>query len=367
MIRAGLVGKKVPSYDSRWDEKGHTMISHIFVSFSEFITCVQFGYLKDGALVLSETFGFSEGSFRTVKLNQDEYITGLSGVVEKMGGIINLTFHTNRGKHGPIGRSSDGCGRSCSTIEIDPAISDRSEFSGFFGTYNSHYLSAIGIYVSPTPMTGTMGKNMISNIYVTFDDYGIQSLQFIYFHEGAHVESQKHGYSGGQHIKRVTTYIQVRLEHDEYVTALSGVHYQHRITSLTFHTNKRKHGPFCKKFEHLKDCKREIDVGVRDRSEFGGLFGSFAEKKYCYLRSIGMYVSHNRSSIDAVPRTRFGATYDHQLIPLEPLDHTTTRLHYQTPKIVDGFPVKPSRRCKSKLKDRILSKINKAIQFLINL
>ncbi|KAF3582109.1 hypothetical protein DY000_02035945 [Brassica cretica] len=158
MIRAGLVGKKVPSYDSRWDEKGHTMISHIFVSFSEFITCVQFGYLKDGALVLSQTFGFSEGSFRTVKLAQDEYITGLSGVVEKMGGIINLTFHTNRGKHGPIGRSSDGCGRSCSTIEIDPAISDRSEFSGFFGTYNSHYLSAIGIYVSPSPMTGTLVK-----------------------------------------------------------------------------------------------------------------------------------------------------------------------------------------------------------------
>lgn len=75
----------------------------------------------------------------------------------------------------------------------------------------------------------------------------------------------------------------MRLEHDEYVTALSGVHYQHRITSLTFHTNKRKHGPFCKKFEHLKDCKREIDVGVRDRSEFGGLFGSFAEKKYGYI------------------------------------------------------------------------------------
>ncbi|WZZ55951.1 hypothetical protein YC2023_056058 [Brassica napus] len=47
------------------------------------------------------------------------------------------------------------------------------------------------------------GKNMISNIYGTFDDYGIQSLQFIYFHEGVHVESEKHGYSGGQHIKRL--------------------------------------------------------------------------------------------------------------------------------------------------------------------
>ncbi|KAG2309596.1 hypothetical protein Bca4012_081479 [Brassica carinata] len=201
------------------------------------------------------------------------------------------------------------------------------------------------------------GKNMISNIYVIFDDYGIQSLQFIYFHEGAHVESQKHGHSGGQHIKRVT------LENDEYVTALSGVYYEHRIRSLTFHTNKRKHGPFCKKFAHAY-WKREIDVGIRDRSEFGGLFGSFTIGYSCggYLSSIGMYVSHN-----AVPRTRFGATYDHQIIPLESLDHTTTRLHYQTPKIVDGFPVKPSRRYKSKLKDRILSKINKAIRFLIDL
>lgn len=91
-----------------------------------------------------------------VRLNQDEYITGLSGVIEKLGlgRIINLTFHTNRGKHGPIGRSSDDSDASCSSIEIDPAISDESEFSGFFGTYNSEYLSTIGIYVNPTPKTG---------------------------------------------------------------------------------------------------------------------------------------------------------------------------------------------------------------------
>ncbi|KAF3545321.1 hypothetical protein DY000_02002423 [Brassica cretica] len=179
------------------------------------------------------------------------------------------------------------------------------------------------------------GHARISYIYVTFTDYGIKSIQFIYFHEGVHVESQKHGYFGGEHT------IRVKLENDEYLTALSGHHCDNRVTSLTFHTNK---GEFC------------------------GLYGSFSEKKYGgYLISIGMYVSHNRSIIDQVPRTSFGATYDHQFVRAESLDHTTPSVHYQYPNVVDGFPVEPIRRSKSKLKDRILSKFNKAIQFLINL
>lgn len=160
------------------------MVSHIFVSFNEFITCVQFGYLKDEAVVLSQPFGVSDGNFRTVsfvfgfkfnsfsevvvsdevktqvRLDQDEYITGLSGVLAKTGEIVNLTFRTNRRKHGPIGRSSDGFGANCLRIEIDPAIRDRSEFSGFFGTnsYTKGCLTSIGIYVSPTPRTGTVVK-----------------------------------------------------------------------------------------------------------------------------------------------------------------------------------------------------------------
>lgn len=45
------------------------------------------------------------------------------------------------------------------------------------------------------------------------------------------------------------------------------------------------------------------------------LYGSFTEVKYGgYLTSIGMYVSHNRSIIDQVPRTRLGATYDQQFV-----------------------------------------------------
>lgn len=264
------------------------------------------------------------------------------------------------------------------------------------------------------------GHARISYIYVTFTDYGIKSIQFIYFHEGVHVESQKHGYFGGEHTIRVSfgrifsflfffsigsyknqiclqepsdfvstkvllfilysffvlmmksrqIYIQVKLENDEYLTALSGDHCDNHITSLTFHTNKGRHGPFCKRYSgYHKSFARKIDVGICDRSEFCGLYGSFSEKKYGgYLTSIGMYISHNRSIIDQVPRTSFGATYDHQFVRVESLDHTTPSGHYQYPNVVvDGFPVEPIRCRKSKLKDRILSKFNKAIQFLINL
>ncbi|KAJ0239817.1 Jacalin-related lectin 24 [Hirschfeldia incana] len=206
------------------------------------------------------------------------------------------------------------------------------------------------------------GHARISYIYVTFTDYGIKSIQFIYFHEGVHVESQKHGHFGGEHT------IRVKLENDEYLTALSGNHYEHRITSLTFHTNKGKHGPFCRRYSGYHNFMRKIDVGICDRSEFCGLYGSFSEGKYGgYLTSIGMYVSHNISIIDQVPRTSFGAPYDHQFVHLESMDHTTTRGHYQCPNVVDGFPVKPISRRKPKLKDRILSKFNKVIQFIINL
>ncbi|KAF8087865.1 hypothetical protein N665_0565s0050 [Sinapis alba] len=159
MIKAGSVGRKVSLGDPLWDEKGKNMISHIFISFNEYITCVQFGYLKDEAIDLSQPFGNSHGNFRTVRLNQDEYVTGLSGVVAQTGKIINLTFHTNRGKHGPFGSSSDGFDASRSKIEIVPGIRDRSEFCGFFGSFNSKYqLSSIGIYVCPTSKTGTVVK-----------------------------------------------------------------------------------------------------------------------------------------------------------------------------------------------------------------
>jgi len=130
----------------------------------------------------------------------------------------------------------------------------------------------------------------------------------------------------------------VRLNDDEYVTGLSGIFYESKITSLTFYTNQRKHGPFCKKHDCLKDlCTEEIDVGIRDRREFGGFFGSFSDA-YGGLTSIGIYVN---------------PTYDSNLTlndkislyqssgPLSTINHNR-KLKYQMPREgYDGYHVKP--------------------------
>ncbi|CAA7050512.1 unnamed protein product [Microthlaspi erraticum] len=178
MIRAGQVGKRatcdLPELaklclncdapdDTEWDEKGRTMINYIFVNFDRIIRSIQFGYLEDGALVMSEMFGppkeegpYSSNQFVSVILGQDDYVTGLSGELGVSEGIRNLTFHTNRGNHGPIGVWEESYTRG-SKINIVTGISDRREFGGFFGSHNTNCLSSIGIYASPIASSNTDG------------------------------------------------------------------------------------------------------------------------------------------------------------------------------------------------------------------
>lgn len=82
MIRAGSIGVKDTSEriefgeddlefdvfgDDDLEEKGRTMISHIYVSFDTVIRSIQFGYTENEALTLSKKYGPSEGfSFRIV-------------------------------------------------------------------------------------------------------------------------------------------------------------------------------------------------------------------------------------------------------------------------------------------------------------
>lgn len=48
---------------------------------------------------------------------------------------------------------------------------------------------------------------------------------FIYFHEGVHVESEKHGYSGGQHIKRVNFFPFLVIKPSIYSTLTLNISY----------------------------------------------------------------------------------------------------------------------------------------------
>lgn len=67
-----------------------------------------------------------------------------------------MTFRTNREEY-LIGRSIANY-RSDSKVEIDPAIRDRREFGGFFGSYNRYHLTSIGMYLSPITRPDTVVK-----------------------------------------------------------------------------------------------------------------------------------------------------------------------------------------------------------------
>lgn len=55
----GPLGQK-PTRELEWDETGHNVISHINVSFDKCgVTSIQFGYVENGALVMSKTYGLS--------------------------------------------------------------------------------------------------------------------------------------------------------------------------------------------------------------------------------------------------------------------------------------------------------------------
>lgn len=55
----GLIGQRAYN-QTEWDDMGHNVISHINVSYLKSgLTSIQFGYVENGALVMSKTYGSS--------------------------------------------------------------------------------------------------------------------------------------------------------------------------------------------------------------------------------------------------------------------------------------------------------------------
>ncbi|XP_018479654.1 jacalin-related lectin 24-like [Raphanus sativus] len=112
----------------QWEETGDKIISHINVSFNKRgVTSIQFGYVENGSVVISKTYGSPSPvcSRRILRLNHEtEFVTGIHGeVYNGEFGLKKMEFHSG--------------------------ILERREFGGFFGTCDHAQLKSIGFYVRP--------------------------------------------------------------------------------------------------------------------------------------------------------------------------------------------------------------------------
>ncbi|XP_018479993.1 jacalin-related lectin 24-like [Raphanus sativus] len=146
----GPIGRRDYIRIIEWDEVGHNIISHIIVSYDiSGVRSIQFGYVENGALVMSKTYGGSPLglSSRIVRLkHESEFITGISMEIYS-NSITSLTFHTNQRKHEAVHLTFDTKFSKPQKMELHSGILERSEFGGFFGTRGDFDLFSIGICV----------------------------------------------------------------------------------------------------------------------------------------------------------------------------------------------------------------------------
>ncbi|XP_022761274.1 inactive protein RESTRICTED TEV MOVEMENT 1-like [Durio zibethinus] len=158
MIKVGPAGSRA---GEPWDEKGLSEITEIYISHGDdTINSLQFQYVENRTLVLSEQHGESGGRFfNVVHLNHpSEYITGIAGNVNSY--IISaLTITTNITTYGPFGSQTKVAG-------FDFRLGNLRLFGGFYGHFlrrndGTVSLSAIGIYVNPTSNLPTSTEDRV--------------------------------------------------------------------------------------------------------------------------------------------------------------------------------------------------------------
>lgn len=139
-----------------WDDGVFNNIKQVRVQVGEpskVIFGIQFKYVKkESKFILSRFHGGTDhdGDISEVEINLDgvqEYLTGISGYYgpvegyDGLEGITSLTFHTNKGKHGPYGQESGGAGYVYFT-----STTSSGKIVGFHGR-NADFLTAIGVHM----------------------------------------------------------------------------------------------------------------------------------------------------------------------------------------------------------------------------
>ncbi|KAF7850419.1 LOW QUALITY PROTEIN: hypothetical protein BT93_L5520 [Corymbia citriodora subsp. variegata] len=246
------MGLSESSNASSWDDGNkHYNVRKIIVEFvpskGSRIRSITFQYEEESKeLWQSETHGgIDDKKFHTVNTvhtiqihDPNEYLTSISGYYH-LHGITSLTFQTNKKTIGPIG-DEEGWHFS------SPATGGK--IVGIYGR-SGEYLEAIGAYFEPIThlypiksigFGGLGGRawnnksfNGVREIEIMYDN-GIRYIMFVYDKNGERVCSMPSGHTNVDKDKVIK-----REDGDGDIN-------NDIVQSLTFHSNRRRHGPFGK-------------------------------------------------------------------------------------------------------------------------
>ncbi|GLT98994.1 hypothetical protein SLE2022_164650 [Rubroshorea leprosula] len=144
MIKVGVAGS-FSCEDEYWDEKGNSELYEIYISHGDCIQSIQFQYVVEGTLVLSEMHGICNGpKFNLIRFNYpSEFLTGISGDCLANQKLSSLTITTNKRSYGPFGRFTNA-------HQFDFQFGNSRQFGGFYGYCDktrNNYVAALGVYL----------------------------------------------------------------------------------------------------------------------------------------------------------------------------------------------------------------------------
>ncbi|XP_038716895.1 jacalin-related lectin 3-like isoform X3 [Tripterygium wilfordii] len=325
---------------ARWDDGVYTTVRQVVICHGAGIDSIQFEYDRRGSSVWSDKHGGTGGVKRDkVELDYpDEFLVSISGYygsVVDYGSVLvrALTFQTNRKNYGPFGMQ-------LGTYFSFPITGGK--VVGFHGR-SSWFLDSVGVYLKPLvqrnpantltaqspnylsggatekykghdyevetiekvekrpvnirqtvsygPWGGNGGTVFDDGVYTGVREIhltrygGIFSLKVCYDMNGQAIWGTKHGGSGGIRLDKITFDYP-----SEILTKISGFYGSTImrgpivVKSLTFHTNKRKYGPFGE--EQGSSFLSGTDTGV---------IVGFHGRKGLFVDSIGVHVLEGKN------------------------------------------------------------------------
>ncbi|PHU21739.1 hypothetical protein BC332_06846 [Capsicum chinense] len=117
------------------------------------------------------------------------------------------------------------------------------------------------------------GRGELAQIFVSYDDDTVCSLQFLFYKNGKLV-STKHGYDGSY-----VNFDSVILDYpSEFLTSISGSFHSFTngaaLSSITFGTNKGTYGPFG---DPSSTSTKHFNFQIGNQFSFGGFHGSLRQ------------------------------------------------------------------------------------------